>query len=162
MYSILSQGFPVMQKLKQGGAVIIIFFITTIILFIGLCVMRSYSFSADIVNQQHYYWKRYYQYEGCVEYALAYFYKNDAMTVSTIPYSYKRNNYKISITVNDHTHKKNLFITIEEGKKAVATAHIVLEKDALLWVVKNRTLTIQSAIDLDKKALLSYTKLLKN
>ena len=151
-----------MQKLKQGGAVIIIFFIVTIILFIGLCVMRSYSFSTDIVNQQHCYWKRYYQYEACVEYALAYFYKNDEMTADAISYSYKRNNYKISITVNDHAHKKDLFIIIEEGKKAVGAAHIVLEKDALLWLIKNRTLTIQSPIDLDKKALLSYTKLLKN
>lgn len=150
-----------MQKIKKGSAVLLIFFITTIILFIGLCVIKAHVLSADIVYQQHYYWKRYYHYEGCLEYALAYFYKNEDMRAVTVSYISGKNEYHLFITSDQHAKNRIISVTIAEKKRAVAAAEVILEKNGSLWHIKNRTLMIQLPLDLDKKALLSYTKVLK-
>jgi hypothetical protein len=149
-----------MQTIKQGSAMVLIFFITTLIMFVGLGVLRSYALSNETVQQQYHYWKRYYRYEGLCEYVLAYFYKHTDMQSTVLSYFYTNRTYSLDVTVSHDTYThKILSIIVKEAKKIVATAQIVLEKNELSWVVKQRTLMIQSPIDLDKKALLPYTQL---
>jgi hypothetical protein len=137
-----------MHILKQGNVVLTIFLITTIVLFVGLQVVRSYAVSNDIVHQQYRCWHRYYCYEGCLEYALAYFYAHPHKMFEKFSYRQGKNVYELSLKINDQKDSKMITIIIEHEKSLGATWSIVMHKNGSSWIMRERTLTIDSlAID---------------
>ena len=131
-----------MQTIKRGFTFLTFFLITTMLLFIGISVVRVCSTHISITLQHTQYWVTYYKHEAFLEYMYAYWCNNQNNMPATLDFDVLNDSYLITI------HKKNnndevviLHGHVAHHHKTVAQIELVLKKRDDEWVVFKRTAT---------------------
>lgn len=143
MYIIFLRVVPGMHINKNGHVFLTIFFITTMILFATMFIIRSCSTKKIIARQQYSYWQTYYTCEGCLEYIVAYFCQHSDIPPEIL-FSYQKNEpYTIAIKQNHLSNQLSLKGTIEYKGTIIALWELILEKHENTWLIQKRTITLK-------------------
>lgn len=133
-----------MHTFKSGYSLLTFFFITMIMCFIGVAIIRSYACSTNIAQQQYNYWRNYYTYEGCLEYVFAYFCNDFEMMPDHITFCQKNGTYEITLNKKIFQNTASLKGEIVYKDKTAAHWDLFLERLEKNWVIKKRNLTLKS------------------